>query len=643
MSYSTQYAIRPSYNREVNFMATQRLTMAQAIVQFLKNQYIERDGLEQPFFAGCFGIFGHGNVAGMGQALQQYPDFRYRQIRNEQAMVHTAVAYAKMKNRLQTFACTTSIGPGALNMVTGAAVATVNRLPVLLLPGDIFARRNVAPVLQQIESEHSQDVSANDCFKPVSRYWDRLNRADQILTSLPEAMRILTSPVETGAVTLALPQDVQAEAYDYPEEFFRQRVWRVARNRPDRVALEQAAQWIRASKRPLIVCGGGVLYSEATETLRQWVEQTGIPSGETMAGKGSLLYDHPLNMGAVGATGTLAANRLAKEADLIIGLGTRYSDFTTASKTAFQHPDVRFININVAEFDAYKHHALPVIGDAKATLAELLPLLEGYQVDPAYRAQAQTLHNEWEAEVDRIYDIRHQPLVSQGELIGAVNDLGDPEAVMVCAAGSLPGDLHKLWRARHAKQYHMEYGFSCMGYEIAGGLGVKMADPEREVYVLVGDGSYLMLSADIITSVQEGYKLTIVLIDNDGYKSIGALSRSLGQTGFGTRYVYPSNGGLPDDNAQEVKTLPIDLPANARSLGAHVIECQTYEDFVSALKTAKTIDQTTVIYIQNDRYVGVPGYESWWDVPVAEVSELDTVRAAREEWEEARTKERYFL
>jgi 3D-(3,5/4)-trihydroxycyclohexane-1,2-dione acylhydrolase (decyclizing) len=622
---------------------TKRLTLAQAIVQFLKNQYVERDGVEQPFFAGCFGIFGHGNVSGMGQALQQYPDFRYYQTRNEQAMVHTAAAYAKMKNRLQTLVCTTSIGPGATNMITGAAVATVNRLPVLLLPGDIFARRNVAPVLQQLESEHSQDVSVNDCFRPVSRYWDRLNRADQVLMALPEAMRVLTSPVETGAVTLALPEDVQTEAYDYPVEFFRKRVWRVPRNRPDRTALEQAAQSIRAGKRPLIVCGGGVLYSEATETLRRLVEETGIPSSETMAGKGSLRYDHPLNMGAVGATGTLAANRLAREADLIIGLGTRYSDFTTASKTAFQHPDVRFININVAEFDAYKHHALPVVGDARAILDELLPLLAGYQVDADYRAQAQQLHNEWEAEVDRIYNIRHQPLVSQGELIGAVNDLGDPEAVMVCAAGSLPGDLHKLWRARHPKQYHLEYGFSCMGYEIAGGLGIKMADPNREVYVLVGDGSYLMLSADIITSVQEGYKLTVVLMDNDGYKSIGALSRSLGQTGFGTRYVYPTNGGLPDDNAKEVKTLPVDLAANARSLGAHVIECQTRDDFVQALKTAKTIDRTTVIYIRNDRYVGVPGYESWWDVPVAEVSELDTVRAAREEWEEKRATERYFL
>jgi 3D-(3,5/4)-trihydroxycyclohexane-1,2-dione acylhydrolase (decyclizing) len=456
-------------------------------------------------------------------------------------------------------------------------------------------------------------------------------------------MRILTSPADTGAVTLALPQDVQPEAFTYPAEFFHKRVWRVARNRADRVALEQAAQWIKASRRPLIVCGGGVLYSEASEVLRQFVEQTGIPSSETMAGKGSLRYDHPLNMGAVGVTGTLAANRLAKEADLIIGIGTRYSDFTTASKTAFQNPEVRFVNINVAEFDAYKHLALPVVGDAQVTLTELAQLLAGYHVPAEYRAEAQRLHNEWEAEVERIYAIRNQPLASQGELIGAVNELGDPDAVMVCAAGSLPGDLHKLWRARHPKQYHLEYGFSCMGYEIAGGMGVKMADPDREVYVLVGDGSYLMLSADIITSVQEGYKLTIVVMDNHGYKSIGSLSRSLGQSGFGTRYVYPGKGGLPDDTAKEVKTLPVDLAGNARSLGAHVIECQGYADFVQALQTAKQIERTTVIYIQNDRYVGVPGYESWWDVPVAEVSEFDTVRAAREEWEEKRAKERYYL
>jgi 3D-(3,5/4)-trihydroxycyclohexane-1,2-dione acylhydrolase (decyclizing) len=621
-----------------------RMTMAQAIIAFLKHQYIERDGTEQPFFAGCFGIFGHGNVAGIGQALQQMPDFRYYQARNEQAMVHAAVAYAKTKNRLQTLACTSSIGPGATNMVTGAATATINRLPVLLLPGDLFARRNVAPVLQQLESEHTQDISVNDCFKPVSRYWDRLSRPEQALTALPEAMRVLTSQAETGAVTLALPQDVQALAYDYPEAFLRKRIWHVQRNRPDRRTLEQAAAWIRASQRPLIVAGGGVIYSEATALLQRLVEQTGIPVGETMAGKGSLTYDHPLNLGAIGATGTFAANRLAREADLVIGIGTRYSDFTTASKTAFQHPDARFLNINVAEFDAFKHHALPLVGDAQATLEELLGLLAGYRVKQDYRAEAERLHAAWDAEVERMYAIRHAPLPSQGELIGAVNELSDPGAVMVCAAGSLPGDLHKLWRARHPKNYHLEYGYSCMGYEIAGGLGVKMAAPERDVYVLVGDGSYLMLNSEIVTSIQEGYKLIIVLLDNHGFKSIGALSRSLGQDGFGTRYVYPQDNVLPSDSAgANVQTLPVDLAANARSLGAEVIECATYADFTAALEAARGTTRTTVIAIHNDRYEAVPGYESWWDVPVAEVSEAPTVQAAYTEWKAMQAKERAFL
>jgi 3D-(3,5/4)-trihydroxycyclohexane-1,2-dione acylhydrolase (decyclizing) len=624
-------------------MNTKRLTMAQAIIAFLKNQYVERDGKEQSFFAGCFGIFGHGNVAGIGQALQQNPDFRFYQTRNEQAMVHTAAAYAKMKNRLQTFVCTTSIGPGATNMITAAAGATINRLPVLLLPGDIFARRNVAPVLQQLESEHSQDISVNDCFKPISRYWDRINRPDQIITALPEAMRVLTSPVDTGAVTLALPQDVQTEAFDYPSNLFEKRVWHVARNRPDQTSVARSVEWIRQAKRPLIIAGGGVIYSDATQTLRQFVEQMGIPECETMAGKGSLPYNHPLCMGAVGATGTLAANRLAKDADVVIGIGTRYSDFTTASKTAFQNPDVRCININVAEFDAYKHNALALVGDARATLAELSVALSDYHAEGNYESNASALHEEWETEVQRIYDIRNKPLVSQGELIGAVNEAGDPDAVMVCAAGSLPGDLHKLWRSRHPKQYHLEYGYSCMGYEIAGGLGIKMADPQREVYVLVGDGSYLMLSADIVTSIQEGYKLTIILMDNKGYKSIGALSRSLGSQGFGTRYAFPEANRLPDDTAESAKTLPVDLAANAESLGAHVIRCETYQDFMTALETAKGMNRTTVIYIENDRYVGVPGYESWWDVTIAEVSEIDTVKAARAEYEQAVQKERYFL
>ena len=628
----------------MNEQATRRLTMAQAVIAFLKNQYVERDGSEQPFFAGCFGIFGHGNVAGIGQALQQMPEFRYYQARNEQAMVHITAAYAKTKNRLQTLACTSSVGPGATNMVTGAALATINRLPVLLLPGDIFARRNVAPVLQQLESEYTQDISVNDCFRPVSRYWDRITRPEQLLTALPEAMRVLTSPAETGAVTLALPEDVQTEAYAYPEAFFRKRVWHVPRNRPDRRALEQAAAWIRASKHPLIVAGGGVIYAEATEVLQRFVDHTGIPVGETMAGKGSLRYDHPLSLGAIGATGTFAANRLARDADLVIGIGTRYSDFTTSSKTAFQHPDVRFININVAAFDATKHLALPLVGDAQVTLEELLGLLDSYSVEADYRMQAEQLHQEWDSEVERIYNIRHTPLPSQGELIGAVNELSEPPAIMVCAAGSLPGDLHKLWRARHPKNYHMEYGYSCMGYEIAGGLGIKMAAPERDVYVMVGDGSYLMMNSEIVTSVQEHYKLIIVLLDNSGFKSIGALSRSLGQEGFGTRYVYPHNGRWPTDAAgPDVQTLSVDLAANARSLGAHVVECKTYADFVAALEKVRTTDRTSVIYIQDDRYMAIPDYEGWWDVPVAEVSAMPSVQAVRAEWTTKRQKERYFL
>lgn len=623
---------------------TRRLTLAQALIGYLRQQYVARDGIEQPFFAGCFGIFGHGNVAGIGQALQQQAPggLRYYQSRNEQAQVHIAVGYAKMKNRLQTLACTSSVGPGATNMLTGAATATINRLPVLLLPGDIFARRNVAPVLQQLEFEHSQDISVNDAFKPVSRYWDRVNRPDQLLTALPEALRVLSSPSETGAVTLCLPEDVQTEAFDYPAAFFDRRVWQVPRNRPDASALRTAAEWIRASRRPLILAGGGVIYSEATDVLRRFVDATGIPIGETMAGKGSLRFDHPLNLGAIGATGTLAANRIAREADLVIGIGTRYSDFTTASKTAFQAAEVRFVNINVTAFDAAKQAALPLVGDARVTLDELFQVLGDYRVDAAYRAQAQALHADWEAEVDRIYAERLSPLPSQGELIGAVNELGDPDAVMVCAAGSLPGDLHKLWRARHPKQYQVEYGYSCMGFEIAGGLGVKLAEPRREVYVLVGDGSYLMMPSEIVTSIQEGYKLTIVLMDNGGFKSIGALSRSLGQDGFGTRYVYPRDGVLVGDSSLATG-LPTDLAANARSLGAHVIECRSYDEFAAALERARAVECTTVIYVQNDRLHGVPGYESWWDVPIAEVSTSLSVQAARAEWESHRARERHFF
>ena len=627
-------------------MGEVRLTMAQALIRFLANQYVERDGTEQRFFAGCFGIFGHGNVAGVGQALQQYPDeLTYYQSRNEQAMVHTAAAYARTKNRLQTLACTTSTGPGATNMVTGAALATINRLPVLLLPGDVFASRVPDPVLQQLEASHDGDLSVNDCFRPVSRYWDRINRPEQLIPAALAAMRVLTNQAETGAVTLALPQDVQAEAHDYPEEFFSKRVWHVGRPLADARALGRAGELIRNARRPIIVAGGGVIYSEATEALLRFVEQTGIPVGETQAGKGSLPYDHPCSLGAVGATGTLAANRVARDADVVVGIGTRWNDFTTASKTAFQNPEVRFVNINIADFDANKHSGIALVGDARATLETLTDALRGYEVDGAYREANARANKEWDQEVGRLYTRGHEPLPSQSEVIGAVNSFSEPQDVVVCAAGSMPGDLHKLWRTRDPKGYHVEYGYSCMGYEIAGGLGIKMAAPEREVYVMVGDGSYLMLSSEIVTSIQEGYKLTIVLVDNSGFASIGALSRSVGSQGFGTLYRYRKNGSLGLDTEQETgEPLPVDLATNAESSGARVFRPKSVGELEDALAEAKEVNnRTVVIYMPVDRYEGVPSYESFWDVPVAEVSEIDTVVAARKEYARNKQTERRYL
>jgi 3D-(3,5/4)-trihydroxycyclohexane-1,2-dione acylhydrolase (decyclizing) len=614
-----------------------RLTMAQAIVAYLQKQYCGRDGREYRFIEGVFGIFGHGNVAGIGQALEQDQGLKYYLCRNEQAMVHTAAAFAKASLRMRTLACTTSIGPGATNMVTGAAAATVNRLPVLLLPGDIFARRNVAPVLQQLESGSSQDISVNDCFKPVSRYWDRIQRAEQLLTALPEVMRVLTSPVETGAVTLCLPQDVQTEAFDYPEEFFQKRIWVIARNRSDQELLQKAVEWIGAAKKPLIVAGGGVLYSEASAALAKFGEATGIPVCETQAGKGALPYDHPQEVGAVGVTGTPGANILAREADLVIGIGTRYSDFTSASKTAFQNPAVRFININVAEFDAYKHSALPLAGDARATLEELYPMLSAFVVSDSYQARIASFHAEWEKEVDRIYGIRKEPPISQGEVIGLVNATVLADDTMVCAAGSLPGDLHKLWRTKRPGAYHMEYGYSCMGYEIAGGLGIKMANPKGEVYVLVGDGSYLMMAQEIVTSVQEGYKLNIVLLDNHGFSSIGGLSRSCGNEGMGTNYRFRRGAKYDGD------VLPVDFVSNAASLGAWAVRAKTRDELAAALAEGRKQPRTSVVVVETSYEQRVPGYESWWDVAVAEVSEREPVKQARKSYEEARKKERLFF
>ncbi len=625
-------------------MKTRRMTMAQALIAFLKQQHVERDGRESAFFAGMLGIFGHGNVAGIGQALQENPDFPYILVRNEQAGVHIATGFAKASNRLRTFACTSSIGPGATNMITGAALATINRLPVLLLPGDIFARRNVAPVLQQLESPSTQDIGVNDCFKPVSRYWDRIYRPEQLITSLLETMRVLTSPADCGAVTLALPQDVQTEAYDYPEELFLKRVWLIRRGEPDRESLERAVAALRAAERPLIVCGGGVLMSEAWQALSEFVERTGIPVAETQAGKGALAWNHAQVVGAIGATGSLAANRLASAADLVIGVGTRYSDFTTASMTAFQNPNVRFVNINAAEFDAYKVGAIPVVADARVALEQLSAAMGSYKVSAAYAAEIAELRAKWDAEVDRLFHLSGQGSDREGkpaqsEVIGAMWEAAGERDVLVSAAGSHPGDLHKLWRTRTPNGYHMEYGYSCMGYEIPGAIGAKMADPSREVFVFLGDGTYLMAPSEIATSVQEGVKIIIVLVDNGGFASIGSLSRSLGQGGFGTSYrARDAKSGQLDG-----EPLKVDFVANARSLGAHAVKAATLDELKIALKDAKAMDRTTVIVVETDATASVPGYDSWWDVAVAEVSEMESVREARARYEEARKREKHYL
>jgi 3D-(3,5/4)-trihydroxycyclohexane-1,2-dione acylhydrolase (decyclizing) len=615
---------------------TTRLTSAQALIAFLANQYAERDDKQHLFFGGCLGIFGHGNVAGIGQALEQDPRLRYYLFRNEQAMVHAASAYAKASLRMRTLVCTSSIGPGATNMVTGAATATINRLPVLILPGDIFARRNVAPVLQQLESECTQDVSVNDCFRPVSRYWDRIERPEQLLTSLPEAMRVLTSPADTGAAVISFPQDVQAEAFDFPDEFLEKRVWVVARERCDANLLRRAAEWIAAAKKPLVIAGGGVLYSEASAALSEFSKATGIPVSETQAGKGSLPFDHPQQMGAVGVTGTPGANILAREADLVIGIGTRYSDFTTASKTAFQNPSVRFININVARFDAHKHAALALVGDALVTIGELRAAVAGFAVEKSYTNKIRELRANWEKETERVYELGKTPPIAQGRVIGVVNRFTAASDIVVSAAGSLPGDLHKLWKTRLPGGYHLEYGYSCMGYEIAGGLGVKMALPKREVYVLVGDGSYLMMAQEIVTSIQEGCKLNIVLLDNHGFSSIGGLSRACGNEGMGTTYRFRKGEKYGNE------LLPVDFVANAASLGAWTARARTAEELAAALAAARKQPKTSVIMVETAYDQRVPGYESWWDVPIAEVSERRSVRAARREYEKARKKERHL-
>ncbi len=620
-----------------------RITVAQALIRFLAAQEVERDGERSRFFAGCLGIFGHGNVAGLGQALKQHADLlRYVPARNEQAMVHVASGYARQRNRLGTWAVTSSVGPGATNMVTGAALATINRLPVLLLPGDTFATRGPHPVLQQLELPHDANVSVNDCLRPVSRFFARVERPEQLIDSALQAMRVLTDPAETGAVTLALPEDVQTEGFSVPREFLEPRVWTIYRRPPAPDALARAAELIRAARRPLILAGGGVIYSEATHALRAFAEATGIPVAETQAGRGALVSDHPLSLGALGATGTSAANRLAREADLVIGIGTRYQDFPTASKTAFQDPDVRFVNINVASIDAFKHGALALEADARVALELLNGALQSHHADSEWTARAASEAEAWAREVARVTaPAPDGEPTTQASVIAAVNDAAGETGVVVCAAGSMPGDLHKLWRARdpEGKGYHVEYGYSCMGYEIPGGMGIKLAAPEREVYVLVGDGSYLMLPGDLTTAVAEGVPLRIVLVDNHGYASIGALSRSLGGAGFGTHY----RAGVPLDGEPLPPPLPVDLAANAESLGARVIRARTAADVREALAASRDDAGPVVIHVEVDRYAGVPSYEGWWDVPVAEVSDDPAVQAAREQYERAREAQRTLI
>ena len=620
-----------------------RYTVGQAAVRFLAAQRSERDGAERPFFAGCFGIFGHGNLAGIGQALleaelRQPGALRYYQARNEQAMVHAAVAYARMRNRLAAWVCTSSIGPGATNMVTGAALATINRLPVLLLPGDVFATRVAPPVLQELEHPGAGDVSVNDTFRPVSRYFDRIWRPEQLPAAFLTAMSVLTDPANTGAVTLALPQDVQAEAYDWPRELFAERVWHVPRPVPEPAALARAAGVIRSAARPLIVAGGGVIYAEATAALRAFAEAAGIPVSETQAGKGALPFDHPLALGAIGSTGTAAANQMARQADVVIGIGTRYSDFTTASRTLFGCPQVRFVNINVAAADAVKLAGTALVADAREALRGLAGALAGWSTPPAYRGEARRLAAAWDEVVSRAYALGRQP-PAQSEVLGAVNEAAGPADVVVCAAGSMPGDLHKLWRTRDPKGYHVEYGYSCMGYEIAGGLGAKLAEPGREVFVLVGDGSYLMMAQELVTAVQEGVKLIVVLVQNHGFASIGGLSETVGVPRFGTSYRYrnPGTGRLDGD------VLPVDLAANAASLGVRVLRAQTIAELRAALRQARDEAGPVVVHIETDPMIPAPDSEAWWDVPVAEVAELDSTRRARAGYERAKPDQRPFV
>ncbi|WP_330302541.1 MULTISPECIES: 3D-(3,5/4)-trihydroxycyclohexane-1,2-dione acylhydrolase (decyclizing) [unclassified Streptomyces] len=609
---------------------TRRLTTAQALVRFLSAQYSERDGVRHRLIAGTWGIFGHGNVAGIGQALLEAGEdsMPFHQGRNEQSMVHAAVGYARQLNRLSAQAVTTSIGPGATNLVTGAALATINRLPVLLLPGDYFATRPADPLLQQLEHPVEADVSVNDTLRPVSRYFDRITRPEMLIPSALNAMRVLADPADTGAVTLALPQDVQAEAYDWPEEFFAERVWRVRRPAPDPVELAEAVRAIRAARRPLIVAGGGVHHSEAEGALKALADATGIPVASTQAGKGSLRHDHPADLGGIGHTGTAVCDDIARTADLIIGVGTRYTDFTTASHTLFQKDGVRFVNLNITAFDAHKLAARTLVADARTGLEALTEGLSGHRVDAAYEAEYRAGKARWDDVVEAAYRAEDSAVPTQTQVLGALDAVVGDDDVVINAAGSLPGDLHKLWRARGPRQYHLEYGFSCMGYEIPAGIGVQQAAPGTPVWSLVGDGTYLMMPTEIVTAVQEGLPVNLVLIQNHGYASIGGLSEETGGERFGTAYRYRAADGTFSG-----APLPVDLAANAASLGMDVLRAKTVRELRDALAEARASDRPTCVYVETDPTPTAPPAEAWWDVPVAEVASREAASTARERYD----------
>ena len=630
------------------YAGTIRLTVAQATIRFLTNQYSERDGVEHRLIEGALGIFGHGNVAGIGQALLQNEvapvegegEMPYIMPRNEQGAVHAASAFAKVRNRMSTYMITASIGPGSLNMVTGAALATTNRVPVLILPSDQFATRVPDPVLQQLEDPTSLDVTVNDCFRPVSRFFDRINRPEQLIPSLLNAMRVLTDPAETGAVVLAMPQDVQAEAHDWPIELFRKRVWHVRRPAPEPAALERAVALIRSAKRPMIISGGGTIYSEASEQLRAFATATGIPVADTQAGKGAINYDHPCAIGGVGSTGGDSGNHIADRADLVIGIGTRYSDFTTASKTQFKDPGVRFVNINVTPFDAAKQSAEMVVADAREALRALTVALEGHHVSEEYSHEIASERESWFARTERCYHLGHGPLPAQTEVFGALNELMGDEDIVINAAGSMPGDLQALWQARTPVQYHVEYAFSCMGYEIPAGLGCKLARPESEVVSIVGDGTYQMLPMELATVVQENIKVIYVLLQNYGFCSIGALSESRGSQRFGTKYRQRGAGSHLEDT-ETVKG--VDIAANAESWGLKVYRVSTIEDFKKAYAEAHAGDEAAMIHIETDLYGPNPPGSSWWDVAVSGVSRLESTQRAYEQYLQDRRPQRHYL